>query len=239
MVKMTIGLAYSGRIQHFLQIWMNNLIDDISMLEMKPELIIVNNSNVELNCDVYAKYFSDIVIIKGKPPIIYKNATDKKNGVSRLLAKTYNDILQIASGDIIHLREDDITSTENSFKLILTELLQSDNTVIGVSGLYLNRELNPDEMEIDNEKKQHSIYIDYIGTGYVMFWKHLSPKYVARYNNIKTHDWCWSEKVSEHNLKIKLVPSANVLHWIDMNNNIQHTNQIISSMTTFCKNKIK
>ena len=57
---MTIGLVYSGRIENFMSYWMDELCNDISFLKNKPQLIVINNSGLDLYLDNWInKFFRD------------------------------------------------------------------------------------------------------------------------------------------------------------------------------------
>ena len=49
LVNISIGLVYSGRINGFIKTWMDCLVKDISILNNKPQLIIVNNSETDIS----------------------------------------------------------------------------------------------------------------------------------------------------------------------------------------------
>jgi len=239
---MTIGLVYSGRINNFFDIWMNSLIEDIIILNNKPELIIIDNSeNGIIVNEKYYDSFNNIEIIQGQKPIKYKNQIEQKNKVSELLTDSYNTILNKANGNIIHFREDDLTSYNKSFQKLYNEIIKKENNVIAVSSVYLNRKQHERIKKEQSLKHKISkkyddiINISYTGTGYIMIWKNKCPLYTSKIDNIKTHDWCWCHIVKEEGKTIKMNTTSTPKHWLNEKDYLVYQNEDINSTLTFTK----
>lgn len=241
-VKLTTGLIYSNRLgEQFFHKWINSLIQDVQILNNFSELIIVNNSTIELPINEYKKYFENIKIIKGTGNISKtKFSKDEyKKHLAEMLADSYNIIMEQAIGDLIHLREDDLISANNSFCKIYNTLIKNQQeNLLGVSGIYLNR-YNPDINNKINktsiDKPTKLIKIGYTGTGYMIFWKELAPKFSAPEYKIKAHDWSWCDLVYKENKHLLIDISANVQHWIEIDKFIQHNNEDIIPSLTYSK----
>ena len=72
----TIGLVYSGRIENFMPYWMDELCNDISFIKQKPQLIVINNSGLDLYLDNWIDKFSEIRVITGNSEIM--NTIEKR-----------------------------------------------------------------------------------------------------------------------------------------------------------------
>lgn len=215
-VKMTIGLVYSARIENFMPFWMDELIKDISFLNNKPQLIVINNSGLDLHLDNWNNKFSEIKIITGNSEKM--NTPDKRQFLSKLLADAYNTILENASGELVHMREDDNTCTDGSFKKLFDYITDVSNNTSAVAGLYLSRHQKrivggyyDNEIKLITEKEVElkPMQVDFTGTGCILFWKDICPKYTAEtdFKN-KSHDWAWSLNLKKIGGKITLLPDA-------------------------------
>jgi hypothetical protein len=242
-VKLTTGLIYSNRLgEQFFHKWINSLIHDVQLLNNFSELIIINNSTIELPINEYKKYFENIKVIKGTGNISKdKFSKDEyKQHLAEMLADSYNIIIEQSTGDLIHLREDDLISANNSFEKIYYTLIHNhkQENLLGISGVYLNR-YNPD---INNKINRISINkptkltkIGYTGTGYIIFWKELAPKFSAPEYKIKAHDWSWCDSIYKENKYLLMDIGANVQHWIEIDKFIQHNNEDIIPSLTYSK----
>lgn len=232
LVKMTIGLVYSCRIEGFLKKWMNSLVKDINILQTKPELIIINNSDENLKSlhNKYDKYF-EIKIITGEKKIVFNSEVERRNKVCELLSECYNRILENATGEIIHLREDDIIPNEGSFEKLYDFI--TDNAIVNpaVAGVYLNRNVNfpkivggrfnniiRNTVDFDSVPSIDKLKIDYTGTGFLMFWKDLCPKFSPYLQGIQAHDWAWGLALKNSNKELWMLPDAVCKHYIDFDN---------------------
>lgn len=242
-VKLTTGLIYSNRLgEQFFHKWINSLIHDVQLLNNFSELIIINNSTIKLPINEYKKYFENIKVIKGTGNISKdKFSKDEyKQHLAEMLADSYNIIIEQSTGDLIHLREDDLISANNSFEKIYYTLIHNhkQENLLGVSGVYLNR-YNPDINQKINRtsinKPTKLTKIGYTGTGYIIFWKELSPKFSAPEYKIKAHDWSWCDSVYKENKYLLMDIGANVQHWIEIDKFIQHNNEDIIPSLTYSK----
>jgi len=60
----SIGTVYNGKIPELFDDWMQSLCNDISFLQQKPELIIINKSNITIDTNSFSDKFSNVKIIK-------------------------------------------------------------------------------------------------------------------------------------------------------------------------------
>lgn len=231
-ILVSIGLVYGGRI-NIMNKWMENLIEDISILKNKPELIIVNNSVEKLDLKKYEKYFNRIKIINNNKylsVITYNNEIERRNKVCELLSNCYNILLEHCKGEVIHFREDDILSNKDDFKRLYEAVVKCDrikkNNCI-VAGTYLNRH-NPDYFvggnynfenpkstrDFRSMKKSSIVSVDFTGTGYIMFWKDLAPDLYEPYiDGIQAHDWAWCLKHIKNGGSILMMSDVNPRHY--------------------------
>jgi glycosyltransferase involved in cell wall biosynthesis len=216
-VNITIGTIYSGRIPELFTIWMDNLVDDISIIENKPQLIIINNSGNTLNVKKWNNKFSEIKIIRGNEEKIY--IKERRQYLSTLLADAYNTILENATGEIIHLREDDNTTMPNAFKIMYSTLISKEDCS-ATAAIYLSRHqkrlvggyhIKDNDIVLITEKEMPNkpIKVDFTGTGCIMFWKDICPNFdsITEFGN-KSHDWAWCLKLKKLGGKILLLPNA-------------------------------
>jgi hypothetical protein len=241
-VKMTIGLIYSGRIENYFPIWMESLINDIQILNNFPELIIVNNSNQFLDVSEYQKYFDNISIISGFGNIDKNISKEEyKFQLATMLADSYNIILEKAIGELIHLREDDITSANNSFNKLYNFITEENNLqkkLLGVCGIYMNRyNTNVDKFinRVIPETQPQFTNIEYTGTGYIIFWKEIAPYFNANESKTKAHDWSWCDEIYKNGNHILMDLSSKVKHWLSIDKYIQHKNEDITPQLTYSK----
>lgn len=241
-VKMSIGLIYSGRIENYFPIWMESLVNDIQILNNFPELIIVNNSNQFLDVSEYQKYFDNISIISGFGNIDKNLPKEEyKHQLATMLADSYNIILEKSTGELIHLREDDITSANNSFSKLYNFITEENNLwkkLIGVCGVYMNR-YNPNIENFVNRQIPQTnpqfTKVEYTGTGYIIFWKETAPYFNANESKTKAHDWSWCDEVYKNGNHILMDLSSKVKHWLTIDRYIQHKSEDITPQLTYSK----
>lgn len=216
-VKMTIGTVYSGRIPELFDFWMDDLVEDIPILKNKPQLIIINNSGNLLNIEKWNDNFSEIKIIRGNEERIYTK--ERRPFLSTLLSDAFNTILENATGEIIHLREDDNTTVPMAFRNMYCTLIENYDCS-ATAAIYLSRHqtrlvggyhIKDNDVTLITEDKMPNkpIIVDFTGTGCLMFWKDICPKFdsITEFGN-KSHDWAWSLKLKKLGGKILLLPNA-------------------------------
>ncbi len=228
LVTVTVGLVYSGRIDGFLNFWMDVLVRDIQHLNNKVQLIVINNSEEDLSyLKEYSESFSEIKIITGSGKLSWSSEVDRRNKVCELLSECYNRIIENANGDLIHLREDDIIPLEGSFEKIFDFITEGIPVKPAVAGLYLNRNpnyrkviggnFNEDKLErtqdFDKVPSKQPFLIDFTGTGFLIFWKDLCPKFSPYVNKIQAHDWAWGLKMKSLKRDLWMVPEAKCKHY--------------------------
>jgi len=237
LVNMSIGLVYSGRIKGFLKTWMNCLVKDISLLNNKPQLIIVNNSETDISGikKTYSKYFSEIRIITGEGKLKFNSEQERRNKVCELLAECYNIILENATGELIHLRESDIISPDKGFENLFNFITDGIPVKEAAAGIYFNR--NPNWQKFvggnfnsDNIHKttdfnkipsRKPFNVDFTGTGYLIFWKALCPEFKPYIEGIQAHDWSWGLDLKKQGAKIWMLPDVICKHYQDAKTFVQ------------------
>jgi glycosyltransferase involved in cell wall biosynthesis len=227
-VNVTIGLVYSGRVPGLMDKWMDSLVRDISILNNKPEFIIINNSGEKIAfTEGYEDYFSEIKIITGRGKFLYKDENDRRNKVCELLAECYNKIIENATGELIHLREDDIIPEKKAFEDIFDFVTGSIPVVPAVSGTYLNRNTKRDQYvggyynmmcpratsDIRKMKVDIPFKVDFSGTGFLIFWKRLCPLFKPYVDGIQAHDWAWGLKLKQMGRDLYMIPNARCRHY--------------------------
>jgi hypothetical protein len=209
LAKVTIGVVYGGRSPKLFDKWMDSLLSDIKILENKPELIIYNNSTVQISqkLKLYESNFSDIKIINHPDKIKFSNEIERRNKVCEMLANAYNMIMENATGDIIHLREDDVITPEGGFEAMFEHITQGIKIKDAVALPYFNRHANYKRwvggmFNMQNPRmtsdfirlpeKDKPFLLDYTGTGCVLFWKHKCPDIFKPYwYGVQAHDWAY------------------------------------------------
>lgn len=223
-VKLTVGLVYSGRLSGLFAYWMDNLCHDVKIFEHKPQLIIINNSNYVLDLSVWRSSFSEIKIIKGNSE--YVGLQERCFILSTILADAYNTILENATGELIHLREDDNTSEADSFTNLVNAILDTQMKPTVVGGLYMNRHQkrivggyhiaqHTVKLITEAEFPNKPLKVDFTGTGYLLFWKDLVPNFEThtRYGEY-AHDWAWCLKLKDFGQSVYVLPNAISRHYL-------------------------
>jgi glycosyltransferase involved in cell wall biosynthesis len=250
LVKVTVGLIYSGRIEGFMDKWMKQLVEDIEILSNKPELIVINNSEKPLDLHGYEKYFSEIKIITGSGKLVWKDEMDRRNKVCELLSDGYNMILEHATGELIHLREDDILPLKGSFQKIYNLVTEGNPVREAVAGIYLNRnpkyqrivggfyneEIPRNTQDLTEVPTKEPFIIDYTGNGFMIFWKALVPMFSPRIDGIQAQDWSHCLKIKKMGGKVWMDPSAICRHYHSMTEYVEYNPSMdITPANTFTR----
>jgi len=226
---LSVGLVFSGRLPGLLDKWLDCLIDDIKIFPLKPELIIVNNSGMNIHNQIKKrkKSFSKIKILNNNNKIIFSTEKERRDKVSKFLADAYSTIIENSSGDLIHLREDDILTPTNGFSKMTHFILGHTNINTAVAALYYNRHIkryiggwfNEKELKRSEDlwtvpEKINPLKIDYTGTGCILFWKELCPKiYKSHLDNIPAHDWAWCHELKKTGKSLYILPDVICRHY--------------------------
>jgi glycosyltransferase involved in cell wall biosynthesis len=251
LVNMTIGVIYSGRLnENFTKKFIDSIVDDIKILTNKPQLIIINNSLKDINfIKEYSKHFSNIKIITGKQ-FTWQTEIERRNKVCELLSDQYNRILENATGELIHFREDDIIPNKDSFKKIFDYVTYGNPIPNAVAGIYLNRNLdrkkvvggfyntqNPRQTsDITDTVDTKPFTIDYTGTGFLIFWKELCPIFEPYIDGIQAHDWAWGLKLKKNKGRLIMLPEAICKHYKTETEFVEFHHDIdINNVNTFTK----
>lgn len=213
---LSIGLIYSGRVPLLLNDWMNKLIEDTKDFSIKPQLIVVNNSDNHLSLKGYESNFSEIIILEGYKNATWENNTERLLKTSSLLIKCYNDIMEHCKGDLVHFREDDIIPDHNAFDLLYQQILQGKPII---SGLYANRTLYTSffrkEDKCNKLQEVEPIEVEFCPTGFVLFEREKAPTF-EKNDKIRPHDWAWTERWrKEQGQQVFTHPNATCRHYIN------------------------
>jgi glycosyltransferase involved in cell wall biosynthesis len=240
LVNVTIGLVYSGRLPGLMKKWISSLIEDISIINNKPEFIIINNSGKPIDFieEIHYSYFSKIKVITGLGKYVYNTEQERRNKVCELLSECYNMILENSTGELIHLREDDIISEKESFKKIYNFITTGVPVKAAAAGVYLNRNIKTHErfvggfynirqpratIDIDRIHTTEPMKVDFTGTGFLIFWKRICPYFKPYIDGIQAHDWAWSLKLKQMGQELFMLPEAKCRHHNDENKYIVPT----------------
>lgn len=252
-VNVTVGLVYAGRLPSLFPLWMKSLCDDVAILHNKPQLVIVNNSGSDMPISAkHKKCFSEIRIITGPGKFQFSSEVERRNKVCELLADCYNMILENASGEIIHLREDDIIGQSGSFEQIFNFITDDAPVKHAAAGVYLNRNpqwrklvggyynaANPSSTsDLEKLPVRSPFVVDFTGTGFICFWKHLCPDVYHPYvDGIQAHDWAWCLDLKKMGGKVYMIPSAVCRHYNTADNYLLPPSDLaeITPQTTYSK----
>jgi glycosyltransferase involved in cell wall biosynthesis len=228
-VNVTIGLVYSGRLSELMKRWMDQLVQDITTLSNKPDFIIINNSKKDIDFTKgYEDKFSKIKVITGLGDYTYKNERERRNRVCELLSECYNMIIENATGDLIHLREDDIIPETSSFNKLFDFVTEGIPVKAAASGVYLNRNITNEDrfvggfynlrqpratIDISRIDSRNPFKIDFVGTGFLIFWKNICPYFKPYVDGIQAHDWAWSLKLKQMGKELFMLPEASCRHY--------------------------
>jgi len=231
LVTMSICCIYGGRLPELMPLWLDALIDDISILHSRPELIIINNSQryIDWITSYHKQYFSDIKIITGFSPITWKDEKERREKVSTLLADCHNLAVKHMTGDLIHFREDDMLTNAGAFAKMYEFIMdiRQDRKKVAVGALYLNRQhpqivggkynyqhpqMTRDFKEVPTGTKPVSV--DFTGTGCLLYWREMAPTTWHPFvgGNICAHDWRFGTDLKAMGKDIYILPDAVCKH---------------------------
>jgi hypothetical protein len=239
-VNLTIGLIYSGRIKGFIDKWMETLKEDTEILNNLPQFIIVNNSEEKLDYlkKIWKEFFGEIKIITGSGKFTYKDDLERRRKLCEMLSDQYNIIIENSTGELIHLREDDIIANNGSFKRIYNLATEGSPVREAVAGVYLNRNINREKIKSTEPQKAKDPYIvDFTGTGFLIFWKELCPVFSPMLGNMPSQDWSWGMKLKSQGGKLWIDPNAVCKHYINEKEYVEYNPEItINTTNAFTKN---
>lgn len=234
LATVSVGLVYGGRIPGFFEtMWLPSLLEDIKVLKNKPELIIYNNSSEDLSVHLkeYENRFTTIKIINHPEKIEFQTEIERRNKVCELLANAYNMIMENATGDMIHLREDDVMPPKSGFKEMFEFIITGARIKDAVALPYFNRNKNYHRLiggYFDQQNIKHTadlvklpnprnpFKIDFTGTGCILFWKHRCPAIFKPYlQGIQAHDWAWGYDHKVRGGEIWMLPRHICKHYQD------------------------
>lgn len=231
LATMSICCIYGGRMPELMPLWLDTLIEDIKILHNKPQLVIINNSQQPVHwvTTYHKKYFSDIKIIAGFPPITWSTEKERREKVSTLLANCHNLAMPYLTGDLIHWREDDMLTNEGCFEKMYEFIMdiRQNKRRAAVSALYLNRHhpmviggkynyqqphMTRDLKEIPADLKP--ISVDFTGTGCLLYWREMTPTTWHPFvgENICAHDWRFGTDLKAMGKDIFILPEAVCKH---------------------------
>lgn len=228
LVTMSVCCIYGGRLPELMPLWLDTLIEDISILKNKPELILINNSNKPIHwiTSYHEKYFSRIKILSGFPALTWGTEKERREKVSTLLADCHNLAVQHMSGDLIHFREDDMLTNPGAFEKMYEFLMTFNEKKAAVGALYLNRhhprvvggKYNYQKPQLTRELQLpvgcKPISVDFTGTGCLLYWRHLVPTTWHPFvgGNICAHDWRFGTDLKAMGRDIYILPDAICKH---------------------------
>jgi glycosyltransferase involved in cell wall biosynthesis len=231
LTTMSICCIYGGRIPELMPLWLNTLIEDISILHNKPELIIINNSNKPIHwvTSYHKKYFSTIKILAGFPALSWGNERERREKVSTLLADCHNLAVKRMTGDLIHFREDDMITNAGAFEKMYEFIMdiRQNKRRAAVGALYLNRhspqivggKYNYQQPQMTRDLKdvptgKTPVSVDFTGTGCLLYWREMAPTtwYPFVGGNICAHDWRFGVDLKAMGKDIYILPDAICKH---------------------------
>lgn len=243
LVKVTVGVVYGGRSTGLFDKWMDSIVSDVSILENKPELIIYNNSDfpIKARLKLYENNFSQIKVIEHPEKIKFSNEVERRNRVCEMLANAYNMIMENSTGDIVHLREDDVITPSGGFSAMFDKMISEIKIRDAVCLPYFNRHenykrwvggmFNTQNIKLTSDfvrlpSSSRPFAIDYTGTGCVMFWKHKCPEVFKPYLfGIQAHDWAFWYDHKMRGGELIMLPQYVCKHYHDQNRYIQPSNE--------------
>lgn len=233
-IKISVGLVYGGRLPELMPYWIQNVIDDFQEINIKPQLIIVNNTNKPLAWlkENHHHHFSDILILPGVMLGDFVNERQRRICVSTLLADCCNLVLENASGNLIHFREDDMITTTGSFKKMFNFITDDsrDSKRAGVGALYQNRHGSKKNKTPFCGNISKPVKVDYTGTGCLLFWADLAPKkFYPTIRTVLAHDWRFGVDLRSMGHDLYLLRDATCKH---------HTNSIFEFVEPCQQNEI-
>lgn len=225
LATITVGLVYSGRCAGLLPAWMDALTRDLYEVGVISELVIVNNSTKPMpDLSAWQTCFERLRVVPGRT---IKNSEDRRtNGmaVSKLLAESCNLIQTLATGDVIHLREDDIITEKGAFATLWNELTSGVPLKAAVAGIYRNRHharvvgghFRSRGVQSVEAGGRQPIKVDCTGTGCLLYWRELAPQsFRPSHNGTAAHDWAWGADLKKMGGELLLMPNAICRHYVD------------------------
>ena len=158
--------------------------------------------------------------------------------------------MELSTGELIHLREDDIIPNKGSFEKVYDFITCGIPLKAAAAGVYLNRNVNfkklvggfyneetPRQTEDLSEVISNEPFeIDFTGTGFLMFWKDLCPIFEPYINKIQAHDWAWGVKLKKNGGKLYMLPDAICKHYHNETEYLEYNASLeINKRNTFTK----
>lgn len=233
--SLTVAVVWSGRVPELAPLWLEAVMTSLLVSQKTGcELLVLDDSAAGFPIPVRAEAlgagspFSAINarrIHSGADVLVRRR--DRRQ-TAEFLSAACNDILRLASGDVIWFIEDDVIVPPQAADKMLFELLQVDDAPhTAVAGCYRNRH-KPDEWvacNVENSRVVHlaelpanTVPVQMTGTGCMMVLRDLlrGIRFGAewRHQHMRTtgHDWNLAWELHERGTPVRLVPSVVCRH---------------------------
>lgn len=165
--------------------------------------------------------------------LFQKKSNEVHNGEYEVLEfkggnDSYNRILENSTGELIHLREDDIIPYKDGFAKLFNFVTDGiPFKAVAAAGVYFNRHINWQRIvggfynkenpkattDLEKVPTLEPFVIDFTGTGFITFWKEYCPQFRPYIDCIQAHDWAWGLKLKESGEKLWMLPEVVCKHY--------------------------
>lgn len=232
----SICCIFGGRVPELLPLWMDSLAASIRAhmdTGNAPELIVLDHSCKHMDqirtLAEKAEVFRSVLVTPYTERFSWTEEMERRHKVAMFLAKAYNRLLALSSGEVIWFVEDDVVVPVHAYDTLLRGLTDGAEPAAAVCGLYRNRHM---EDWIANRVDAHGnvlqvdvsggqpMPIDLAGTGCTMALRPLVPySFQSHWRGFApAHDWTWSEQIRRAGKQIILYPSVRCRHHTDVDN---------------------
>ena len=220
----SVGIVYSGRLkEEGLSLVLQHLANSLAIAGKEAELIIIDDSRDGL-AEVIISAPCQFSSIKSDRIHRDRSAKLSPHEVSRMLASAYNRLLDISTGDLLWMVEDDMLVPANAAKDLIDTIMRSpDSPKAAACGCYRSRHhperfilATSDGKTVTHAKTlpQSPTPVRLTGTGCLMVLKDMlgdirfSPQWRSGSIVSNAHDWTFSDQLWQANMAIQALPQV-------------------------------
>jgi glycosyltransferase involved in cell wall biosynthesis len=228
-VTLSIATIYSGRMPGLWHEWLRCVKATLHAAGRQAELIILDASpEGALDVDRTTGPFTAVQVRRAALPAEAVKRRMDRRATAEFLAAAFNDVLAVATGDVVWTIEDDTIVPVHACQDLLAELLGGRDVRTAVGGLYHSRHqpldyvaanLGPDGRPVHWQQAPAAPRpVTFTGTGCLMLLKDRlrGLRWTAEWNagglRSSAHDWTLAWALHERGDPIVMVPSVLCRH---------------------------
>ena len=238
--SLTVGMVYGGRLPELMPSWLEAVARSLQDACKTAELLVLDASEegfrMRGESAVVREVFSAVHLRRmphaPKLAHVARDGPEVKRLLATHLAGACNDLLRLASGDVLWMLEDDMIVPTHACRVLLRELVGGCKPRAAVSGVYRSRRaperivaqcLRGEGAPSLTECPAEAMEVDLAGTGCLMLLRDLAmerARFNANFRNAWCHDSAFSGALAERGGKVLLVPEVQVRHYQTMEESV-------------------